>query len=81
MMIDKAFFGRFKAVTECYVDPNNKELMESFEMSQFKQKSFKKKFDENCLGKQQCSLDLLFSDFAQKKPENQKLNMVLFAQA
>lgn len=23
MMIDLAFFGTFKAVTECYVDPNN----------------------------------------------------------
>ena len=82
MMLDSAFpMGRSEAVLDCYVNKTDINQMATFEMAQFRGENFDRKFNENCLGKQNCAVKYKFEEFARLPPKVQRLNMILFAQA
>lgn len=49
-------------------------------MAQFNKDGFNAKFMSECAGKQHCHISFQFYEFARLPPEQQRLNMVLFAQ-
>ena len=81
MMLDLGFpGGKQDAVHDCYIDPDNPTLMESFEMSQFRTENFNRILMAECKGKTSCTVEFPFESFARMPKWSQKLNTLLFAQ-
>ena len=65
MMLDSIFpGGTFDAVNSCYVDPNDPVQMSTFEMAQFRTENFERKIMKNCYGKEKCSVEFTYPEFA-----------------
>lgn len=61
--------GSFDAVHSCYLDPDNKKMMGSFEMKQYRKRHVEERFNSECIGLDHCRITFQFSDFAMLPPK------------